>query len=51
MKNVHMWKKTVPDQDIRTDKDNEAKYLQLGGSENEECSYVEKNSPRPSISF
>ena len=35
MKNVHMWKKTVPDQDIRTDKDNEAKYLQLGGSENE----------------
>lgn len=51
MKNVHMWKKTVPGQDICTDEDNEAKYLQLGGSENEECPYVEKNSPRLSISF
>lgn len=50
MKHVHMWRKTVPGQDICTYEDNEAKYLQLGGPENEECSYGE-NSPRPSISF
>ena len=37
--------------DICTYEDNEAKYLKLGGPENEECSYVEKNSPRPSTSF